>query len=107
LAELTSYCYKNKEPYLVGGDFNILRFFADKNRNFHPNRYSNTFNAVIQVNDLRKLEFSGTPFTWSNNHDDPILEKLDKILMSREWEILFPIVMGIRNLGVCLIIAPL
>jgi exonuclease III len=94
LAELASYCSKNKEPYLVGGDFNILRFFANKNKFFHPNRYSDTFNVVIQVNDLRELEFSGTPFTWSNNHDDPILKKLDRIIMSREWEILFPTVHG-------------
>jgi hypothetical protein len=64
------------------GDFNILRFFADKNINFHPNRFSDTFNALIQVNELRELYISRGVFTWSNNHVVSILEKLDRILLS-------------------------
>jgi hypothetical protein len=61
--ELASFCSKNREPYLARDDFNILRFFADKNKNFHPNRFSDTFNVVIQVNDLRELDISGGSFT--------------------------------------------
>jgi exonuclease III len=94
LTELASFCSKNREPYLAGGDFNILRFLANKNKNFHPNRFSGTFNVVIQVNDLRELDILGGYFTWSNNHSDSTLERLDKILMSREWEMLFPSVHG-------------
>ena len=30
LTELASFCSKNKDPYLVGGDFNILRFTSEK-----------------------------------------------------------------------------
>ena len=30
LIELASFCSKNKDPYLVGGDFNILRFTSEK-----------------------------------------------------------------------------
>ena len=30
LTELASFCGKNKDPYLVGGDFNILRFTSEK-----------------------------------------------------------------------------
>lgn len=29
-------------------------------------------------------------FTWSNNQEDPLLEKLDRILVNREWEDIFP-----------------
>jgi endonuclease/exonuclease/phosphatase family metal-dependent hydrolase len=32
---------------------------------------------------------SGGGYTWSNNHKDPTLEKLDKVLMSKDWEALF------------------
>lgn len=35
---------------------------------------------------------TGGKYTWSNNHPDPTLEKLDKILMSKEWEDIFPCV---------------
>jgi hypothetical protein len=34
---------------------------------------------------------SGGQFTWSNNQSVPTLEKLDRFLVSREWELLFPL----------------
>jgi hypothetical protein len=78
----------------VGGDFNILRFFAEKNKNIRPNRFTDTFNAIIQINELREIPIVGGLYTWSNNQVDPTLEKLDRILMSKEWETLFPTVHG-------------
>ena len=33
---------------------------------------------------------TGGRFTWSNNHCDPTLEKLDRILISKDWEDIFP-----------------
>lgn len=33
---------------------------------------------------------TGGRFTWSNNQFDPTLEKLDIILMSKDWEDMFP-----------------
>jgi hypothetical protein len=33
---------------------------------------------------------SGGAFTWSNNQNSPTLEKLDRIIVTREWEMLFP-----------------
>lgn len=34
---------------------------------------------------------SGGFFTWSNNQATPTLEKLDRILMNRDWELAFPL----------------
>jgi hypothetical protein len=34
----------------------------------------------------------GGKYTWSNKHASPTLEKLDRILMSPDWEDLFPLV---------------
>jgi hypothetical protein len=33
---------------------------------------------------------SGGMFTWINNQTPPVLEKLDRVLMTRSWEDLFP-----------------
>jgi len=33
---------------------------------------------------------SGGLYTWSNNQENPTLEKLDRILVSKEWEDIFP-----------------
>jgi hypothetical protein len=70
---------------LIGGDFNILRFFSEKNKRFSPNRYSDVFNNIIQVNGLIEMTIGGGKYTWSNNQVNPTLEKLDRVLITREW----------------------
>jgi hypothetical protein len=67
LAEMATFCANCKEPYMLGGDFNILRFLSDKNKKCSLNRFSNLFNIIININGLRELDVSGGNFTWSNN----------------------------------------
>jgi hypothetical protein len=66
LAEFASFCSKNSDPYILGGDFNILRYPTDKNKNFSNNRYPDIFNSVIYANELREIFLSGGKYTWSN-----------------------------------------
>jgi hypothetical protein len=82
LSELTSLCSKAKEPYVVGGDFNLIKFSFEKNRNYAPSRLFNLFNSWINLNDLREIHISGGCFTWSNNQGSLTLEKLDWVFMS-------------------------
>jgi hypothetical protein len=89
LVELAALCSKIADPYIIGGDFNIIRFPL-KNRNFCPNRFSSIFNTFINVSELREIYISGDGYTWSNNQELPTLEKLDRILVTKKWEILFP-----------------
>lgn len=35
---------------------------------------------------------SSRKFTWCNNHEDPLLEKLDRVLVSTAWELQYPLV---------------
>jgi hypothetical protein len=58
LRELASFCAKIKEPYVIGGDFNIMRISSDKNKNFLPNRFSDILNTIININGLRELYVS-------------------------------------------------
>jgi hypothetical protein len=67
LTEMATFCANCKEPYMLGGDFNILRFLSDKNKKCSLNRFSNLFNIIININGLRELDVSGGNFTWSNN----------------------------------------
>jgi hypothetical protein len=94
LTELASFCSRCKDPYLKCGDFDIMRFFSEKNKRSNPNRFSDVFNNIIQVNGLRDMTIGGGKYTWSNNQVNPTLEKLDRVLMTREWELLFPTVTG-------------
>lgn len=53
-------------------------------------RYSGTFNSLIDFYELRKIVMFGGLFTWSNNQENPTLEKLDRILVLKDWEDIFP-----------------
>jgi hypothetical protein len=47
---------------------------------------------VINILDLRELELFGRQYTWANNLQSLTLEKLDRILVSTEWELKYPMV---------------
>jgi exonuclease III len=91
LRELGEVCRDQSFPLLIGGDFNLLRGADDKNKTLRPNKWNDMFNYIINTCELRELELSGGQFTWSNNHAVPTLEKLDRFLISKEWEVLFPL----------------
>jgi hypothetical protein len=40
---------------------------------------------------LRDLPLIGGLYTWSNNQKDPTLERLDRVLISPDWENCFPL----------------
>jgi hypothetical protein len=71
-----------------------VRFFSEKNKKFSSNRFSDVFNNIIQVNGLRDFTIGEGGYTWSNNQVNPTLEKLDRVLINRNWELLFPTVIG-------------
>jgi hypothetical protein len=76
-------------PTLIGGDFNILRFANEKNKGGGVTRFSGEFNSIINRFALRELPLSGGMFTWSNNQENPTLEKLDRILINDAFGIFF------------------
>jgi hypothetical protein len=76
---------------IVGSDFNILRYSSEKNKNFVGNKFTDLFNWIINTNEMRDVTLNGGTFTWSNNHADPSLERLDRILISSSWEKEFPL----------------
>jgi hypothetical protein len=54
-------------------------------------RWSFLFNAIIEQNDLMELNLTGRAYTWSNDHMNPTFEKLDRFLVSPEWEEQYPL----------------
>ena len=92
LAEMASFCNAVDGPYIIGGDFNILRHCGEKNKPVVLPHSSDLFNEVIHSLALREIHMKGGCYTWSNNHSSPTLEKLDRVLMSPDWEDMFPLV---------------
>jgi hypothetical protein len=91
LTELGMVCSDQRHPVLIGGDFNIIRFSSEKNKCMRTNKWTDMFNSIINTYALREIHLSGGQYTWSNNQKDPTLEKLDRFLMSSDWEDLFPL----------------
>lgn len=91
LTELAHFCSSSSEPLLIGGDFNIIRYANERNSNTGVHRHSGMFNFLIHLYELRELIMTGGRFTWSNNQEFPTLEKLDRILVTKEWEDFFPL----------------
>lgn len=50
------------------------------------------FNAIIESHNLKEITLCGRSYTWSNNQEDPLFEKLDRILVSPAWESHYPMV---------------
>lgn len=91
LVELV-YVLRNKDfPVIIGGDFNIIRKSNETNRKKVLSKWSRLFNAVIGNCELKEVELYGRRFTWCNGHEDPTFEKLDRILVSVDWEAMFPL----------------
>jgi hypothetical protein len=82
LLDLGLVCSNQDLSLSVGDDFNLLRGPADKNKTIRHIRWNGIFNYIINTYEMRELEMTGVQFTWSNNHDFPTLEKLDRFLVS-------------------------
>jgi hypothetical protein len=91
LTELVNVISTETMPILVGGDFNIIRNPTKKSSDRFDNRWPNLFNACIKSLNLQELELSGRKFTWASSEPNPTYEKLDRILVSTEWERKFPL----------------
>jgi hypothetical protein len=91
LAELVRMCSHENLPLLMGGDYNILRNPSEKNNSNYSTRWPFLFNAVIDGLNLKELEMSGCNFTWANNLAQPTFVKLDRIIITTEWEEKFPL----------------
>jgi hypothetical protein len=48
--------------------------------------------VIIDSFDLREIELNGRQFTWANSLPNPTYKKLDRVLMSTEWEVKYPLV---------------
>ncbi|KAK1326242.1 hypothetical protein QJS10_CPA01g02409 [Acorus calamus] len=77
--------------WIIGGDFNEVRFSFEK-AGGHPihSRRSARFNACIEDCLLHDLRSIGGQFSWSNNQQNRIACKLDRVLVNSRWIQDFP-----------------
>ncbi|KAG2590773.1 hypothetical protein PVAP13_5NG412800, partial [Panicum virgatum] len=89
LSKLVSFCSRNRDPFIIWGDFNLVRFPSEKNKPMVVGRFTNCFNAIISAYELIDIHMTNGKYTWSNNQSDPTLVRLDRFLVSKDWEVYF------------------
>jgi len=68
-----------------------MRTSEDKSSGDFDCKWPNLFNAVIESLELKEIVMSGRQYTWAGPGDNPTYEKLDRILVTAEWEDQFPL----------------
>ena len=73
-------------PWCIGGDFNVV--LSPNERNLgggltHPMR---RFTEVVNELGLRDLPLQGGPFTWRGGNGNQCMSRLDRFLVSGDWE---------------------
>ena len=92
LHELESIVEEGKAAIMIGGDFNLVRSRQEKSTENVNERWMSGFNDFIAKSELREVHRTGGRFTWSNKQNLPIRVVLDRILISGDCEMNFPLI---------------
>jgi hypothetical protein len=68
-----------------------MRSLEDKSSGIFYPKWPSLFNAVIESLHLREIVMTGCQYTWAGPGDNPTFKKLDRVLVSTDWEIQFPL----------------
>ncbi|KAL4188896.1 hypothetical protein AMTRI_Chr08g204290 [Amborella trichopoda] len=74
----------------LGGDFNVIRWSYERNSSTSISQGMKDFSDFISRNELLDIPIQSSRFTWSNHAANPTLSKLDRFLLSLNWEEHFP-----------------
>jgi hypothetical protein len=61
-------------PMVMGGDFNLIRHYSDKNNKNVNQDLMDVFNMFIH--QLQEIKWSGIRYTWTNKQKHPIMVAL-------------------------------
>ncbi|KAG5617008.1 hypothetical protein H5410_016832, partial [Solanum commersonii] len=76
-------------PWVVAGDFNVVRFPYEKKNCNRFNKEMEEFSEFIKDMELQDLPLVGGRFTWRKGDGYDIAARLDRFLISEEWEVAF------------------
>ena len=77
-------------PWAIYGDFNLILSEADKNNQRINRTNLSRFRRTVASLEMQDLHLHGRCFTWSNERENPTLVRLDRVLVSIDWDEMFP-----------------
>jgi hypothetical protein len=79
-----------QDRWMVLGDFNLISPAADKSNSNINLRLMGQFRDLIQDLELIDYPLIGRKFTWSSTRDISTHTRIDRVLVSRDWDLAFP-----------------
>jgi exonuclease III len=87
LSERRSLC---PGPWIIIGDFNMILFASEKNNDNLDRNMMARFRAFVQQHELKDQYMHGRLYTWSNEREVPTMTRIDRALVSVDWDIILP-----------------
>jgi hypothetical protein len=72
--------------WCIGGDFNVVCFPSERLGDRRMSSAMWEFSDFISDLGLLDLPLLGGNFTWSNNQEFPYMSRLDRFLVSTDWD---------------------
>jgi hypothetical protein len=76
---------------MIGGDFNLIRLSEDKNNSNIDYKWVDKFNTWVEMWALLEIGLAGRAYTWSNNQEDQVMCKLDRVFCTTNFDAAFPL----------------
>jgi hypothetical protein len=90
LNELKSLSPPPNTPWMLAGDFNMIRYSYEKNNNNFRISEAESFSDCINDLCLIELPLLDRRYTWSNRRATPTLERLDRVFINLAWDEILP-----------------
>lgn len=76
---------------MIGGDFNLACFMSDTSNNRVNYKWCDMFNDWIDRWGLLELSVTTRAYTWTNKQDNPVMAKIDRVFISTDWDMHYPL----------------
>ena len=73
-------------PWCIGGDFNMVLYPNERNLECRLSHSMRRFSEVLNELGLRDLPLQGGPFTWRGGLNNQRMSRLDRFLVTADWE---------------------
>ncbi|KAK4590843.1 hypothetical protein RGQ29_021151 [Quercus rubra] len=77
-------------PWCYMGDFNVVRFPSERLGGLCLTLAMENFSKFIEELKLIDLPLEGGSYTWSSGLDQPTMSRIDRVLVSHDWEDHYP-----------------
>jgi hypothetical protein len=74
-------------PWILLGDFNLILRASEKNNENLNRPMMNRFRHFVSNLELKELYMHGCLFTWSSEWENPMLSRIDRALVSVDWDL--------------------